>query len=212
MISWLAARSDGDEYGNLVLYQFPKQKLIYGPRQIESRIDQDPEISKQITLWSQSGSAVVRGNLLVIPIEDSLMYVEPLYLQAESSQMPELKRVIVAYENRIVMEEDLATALAKVFGGTEPEKRVSMTLLEEGSMSEAVLEKGIELSSTGSLSERVSDANRLFELAIEAQRSGNWALYGEHMNQLGALLQDISVKEEAEPIPVLETPSQNQTP
>ena len=79
-------------------------------------------------------------------------------------------------------------------------------------MSEAVLEKGIELSSTGSLSERVSDANRLFELAIEAQRSGNWALYGEHMNQLGALLQDISVKEEAEPIPVLETPSQNQTP
>ena len=162
MISWLAARSDGDEYGNLVLYQFPKQKLIYGPRQIESRIDQDPEISKQITLWSQSGSAVVRGNYFVIPIEDSLMYVEPLYLQAESSQMPELKRVIVAYENRIVMEEDLATALAKVFGETYTEKKQSMQLLEEGSMCRPDIENGVELTLTGSLSERVSDARIVY--------------------------------------------------
>ena len=206
MISWLAARSDGDQYGNLVLYQFPKQKLIYGPRQIESRIDQDPEISKQITLWSQSGSAVVRGNLLVIPIEDSLMYVEPLYLQAESSQMPELKRVIVAYENRIVMEEDLATALGKVFGGTELEKRPSMNLLEKGAISDILPENEVGQDPTRSLSDRVSDANRLFELAIEAQRAGNWALYGEHMNQLGAVLQDISVEKEGA-VPVLETPS-----
>ena len=88
MISWLAARSDGDEYGNLVLYQIHKQKFIYGPRQISLRMNQDPEISKQITLWSQSGSAVVRRDLLVIPVGDSLVYVEPLYLQAESSQMP----------------------------------------------------------------------------------------------------------------------------
>ncbi|RME25079.1 MAG: UPF0182 family protein, partial [Deltaproteobacteria bacterium] len=116
MISWLAARCDPEHYGRLILYQFPKHKLIYGPRQIESRIDQDPVISQQITLWSQSGSRVVRGNLLVIPIGDSLLYVEPLYLQAESSQLPELKRVIVSFDNHIAMEETLAEALEAIFG------------------------------------------------------------------------------------------------
>jgi uncharacterized protein len=193
MISWLAARSDGEEYGNLILYQFPKQKMIYGPRQIESRIDQDPEISKQITLWSQSGSAVVRGNLLVIPIEDSLMYVEPLYLQAESSQMPELKRVIVAYENTIIMREDLSTALREVFGADLPStvSEFQRTLPQEKSVNQNGVISDV---SNGSVSESVLEANRLFESALEAQRQGNWARYGEQVQQLGMLLKQLSVK------------------
>lgn len=206
MISWLAARSDGEQYGNLILYQFPKQKMIYGPRQIESRIDQDPEISKQITLWSQSGSAVVRGNLLVIPIEDSLMYVEPLYLQAESSQMPELKRVIVAYENRIVMEEDLSSALREVFG-VDVAKSLSKSLPNIDLMDSTVEQPTV---STGSLSEQVIEANRLFEAAIEAQRSGNWSLYGENIDALGELLQTLRQSEgvllDASELPVNKEP------
>jgi uncharacterized membrane protein (UPF0182 family) len=115
--AWLAARSDPPHYGKLVVYNFPKQKLIYGPRQIEARIDQDSFISQQLSLWNQRGSQVIRGNLLVIPIERSLIYVEPLYIAAEKGQLPELKRVIVGFGDRIAMEETLDGALARVFGG-----------------------------------------------------------------------------------------------
>jgi uncharacterized protein len=118
--AWLAARSDPPHYGKLVVYNFPKQKLIYGPRQIEARIDQDSFISQQLSLWNQRGSQVIRGNLLVIPIERSLVYVEPLYIAAEKGQLPELKRVIVGFGDRIAMEETLEGALARVFGGSLP--------------------------------------------------------------------------------------------
>ncbi|MBI2115880.1 MAG: UPF0182 family protein [candidate division NC10 bacterium] len=117
LAAWLAARSDPPNYGKLVVYNFPKQKLIYGPRQIEARIDQDSFISQQLSLWSQRGSQVIRGNLLVIPIERSLVYVEPLYIAAEKGQLPELKRVIVGFGDRIAMEETLEGAMARVFGG-----------------------------------------------------------------------------------------------
>jgi uncharacterized protein len=118
--AWLAARSDPPHYGKLVVYNFPKQKLIYGPRQIEARIDQDSFISQQLSLWNQRGSQVIRGNLLVIPIERSLVYVEPLYIAAEKGQLPELKRVIVGFGDRIAMEETLEGAMARVFGGPAP--------------------------------------------------------------------------------------------
>jgi hypothetical protein len=116
--AWLAARSDPPHYGKLVVYNFPKQKLIYGPRQIEARIDQDSFISQQLSLWNQRGSQVIRGNLLVIPIERSLVYVEPLYIAAEKGQLPELKRVIVGFGDRIAMDETLDGAIARVFGGS----------------------------------------------------------------------------------------------
>jgi len=115
--AWLAARSDPPHYGKLVVYNFPKQKLIYGPRQIAARIDQDSFISQQLSLWNQRGSQVIRGNLLVIPIERSLIYVQPLYIAAEKGQLPELKRVIVGFGDRIAMEETLDGAIARVFGG-----------------------------------------------------------------------------------------------
>ncbi|HEY9667003.1 MAG TPA: UPF0182 family protein, partial [Coleofasciculaceae cyanobacterium] len=115
LIAWIAGRSDGTHYGNLLLYQFPKQELIYGPEQIEALINQDPVISQQISLWNRQGSRAIQGNLLVIPIERSLLYVEPLYLEAEQNSLPTLVRVIVVYENRIVMAETLEQALQAIF-------------------------------------------------------------------------------------------------
>ncbi|HAX88538.1 MAG TPA: hypothetical protein DCY91_20295, partial [Cyanobacteria bacterium UBA11370] len=115
LIAWLAGRSDGDNYGKLLLYQFPKQELVYGPEQIEALINQDPIISQQISLWNRQGSGAIQGNLLVIPIERSLLYVEPLYLEAEQNSLPTLVRVIVVYENRIVMAETLEQALQGIF-------------------------------------------------------------------------------------------------
>jgi hypothetical protein len=107
---------DGDNYGKLVILDFPKDTLIFGPNQVEARISNDPEISAQITLWSQAGSRVIRGNLLVIPVENSIMYVEPLFLQAERSPIPELRRVIVNYGDVVVMEPTLAQSLERIFG------------------------------------------------------------------------------------------------
>ncbi len=118
LIAWLAARSDGQNYGKLLLYTFPKQELVFGTAQIEARINQDPVISQQITLWNRAGSRVIQGNLLVIPIEQSLLYVEPIYLEAEQNSLPTLVRVVVAYENRITMAETLDQALRAVFQPT----------------------------------------------------------------------------------------------
>ncbi|MGD1716456.1 UPF0182 family protein [Dapis sp. BLCC M172] len=115
LIAWLAARSDGENYGKLLLYQFPKERLIYGPEQIEALINQDPEISQQISLWNREGSKAIQGNLLVIPINKSLLYVEPIYLEAEQNSLPTLARVIISYENRIVMKSTLDEALREVF-------------------------------------------------------------------------------------------------
>ena len=115
LIAWLAARSDGNNYGKLLLYKFPKQKLVYGPKQIEALINQDPVISQQISLWNREGSRAIQGNLLIIPIEQSLLYVEPLYIEAEQNSLPALARVIVVYENQIVMAENLDKAISAIF-------------------------------------------------------------------------------------------------
>ena len=122
LASWMVARSDGSHYGRLSVFQFPKQKVVFGPRQIVARINQDQAISPQITLWNQQGSEVLQGTLLVIPIEESLIYVRPLYLRAAGGRIPELKRVIVAHQNQIVMEETLDKALDRLFpaGGRGP--------------------------------------------------------------------------------------------
>ncbi len=119
MIAWLAGVSDGDDYGKLLLYQFPKQELVYGPMQIEQRIDQDTTISPQLTLLGQQGSTVMRGNMMTIPIEDAIIYVEPIYIQASGGEnnLPEIKKVIVSYKNSIVMADTLADALGQIFSG-----------------------------------------------------------------------------------------------
>ncbi|MEO5903633.1 MAG: UPF0182 family protein, partial [Gemmatimonadaceae bacterium] len=129
LASWMIARNDGDHYGKLSVYRFPKQSLVYGPRQITARIDQDTEISRELTLWDQRGSEVIRGELLVIPIEEALVYVQPIYLRAEGGKIPELKRVVVAYQQQVVMAETLEAGLARLFGGSVPQSSDSATAL-----------------------------------------------------------------------------------
>ncbi len=171
MLSFLTAKCDMPDYGKLQLYQLPKDKLNYGPMQIEARINQDPEISKQLTLWSQKGSNVIRGNMLAIPIKESIIYIEPLYLKAETSEMPELKKVIVSFADKIVMENDLPSALEKLFfgGGFTSGREDNNT-------------KGMNLKS---LADRASFH---FSKAEEYMRAGNWKGYGEELGNLKSVL------------------------
>ena len=126
MIAWMAARCDGPDYGKVLVFTFPKEKLIYGPEQIQSRVNQNTSISQQLTLWDQGGSRVIRGTLLVIPVHNAVLYVEPLYLASEgTSSLPELKRVIVAYSDQVVMEPSLEDALNAIFSGTANRSRRS---------------------------------------------------------------------------------------
>ncbi len=185
MIGWMAARCDAPNYGKLIVYDFPKERLVYGPQQIESLIDQDAEISKQLTLWNQGGSTVIRGSLLVIPIEKSLLYVQPLYLSAaQGGQLPELKRVIVAYGNSIAMEENLELALAKVFGG------VTTNLPTPAATAAAQPQ-----TPSFNLDAIIKEASDAYERAQQALRNGDWAGYGEQMKQLQAALKRLREKQ-----------------
>jgi uncharacterized membrane protein (UPF0182 family) len=171
MIAWLAARCDPPHYGKLIAYAFPKDKLVYGPFQIEARINQDTNISQALSLWNQLGSRVIRGNLLVIPIENSLLYVSPLYLRAETGQLPELKRVIAAYDDRVVMEETLGQALAGLF--KEPE-----------------LAAGAARPALGT--DRARDALGHYNRAMQALKEGDWAGFGAELDKLRSTLEEPS--------------------
>ena len=180
MSAWLAARSDDPHYGKLVVYLFPKQKLIYGPRQIEARIDQDGYISQQITLWSQRGSNVIRGSLLVIPIEDSLLYVEPLYLEAEAGGLPELRRVIVGYANQLSMKPNLEEALLDIFGG-----RPFVAGIPDSAVEEA-------LRNISGSNGKIQQALNHFNKAQEFLREGDWAGYGTELKRLEGVLRSLA--------------------
>ncbi len=182
MISWMAARCDGEDYGKLLVFNFPKQKLVYGPKQIESRIDQHPEISQQLTLWNQGGSRVIRGSLLVIPINQSIIYIEPLYIAAEDGGgLPELKRVIVESGNKIVMEKNLEDALYKLFIDKSEAKALSYN-------STGNISKTTEIVSTAQL---ISKANSRYTKALKALKNGKWSSYGESIEKLGAILKEL---------------------
>ncbi len=181
MIAWMAARSDGPDYGKLIAYIFPKQKLIYGPRQIEARIDQDAFISQQLSLWSQRGSQVIRGSLLAIPIEQSLLYVEPLYLAAEKGSLPELKRVIVAFGNQIAMEENLETSLAQIFGGQGK-------LQAAVARAEVLPTPGAAPGPQENIRSLVDQAWQQYTRAQDFLRQGDFAGYGNQVKQLEGTL------------------------
>ena len=182
LASWMVARNDGAHYGELVVYRFPKQSLVFGPTQIVNRINQDTEIARQIALWDQGGSQVIRGNLLVIPIEESLIYVMPLYLRAQGGRIPELKRVVVAYQNRVVMEETLDAGLAQLFGGAGAATREPARVSQTPGAAAAVSARAADLASR---------ANESFRRAVEAQRAGDWARYGEELRRLEDLLRQL---------------------
>jgi uncharacterized protein len=177
MIAWMAARSNSKDYGKLLLYEFPKKMLVYGPRQIEARIDQDPEISQQFTLWSQAGSKVIRGDLVVIPIDQSLLYVEPVYLRAEQGELPQLKRVIVVYDQSVVMGNSLEQSLNAIFGGEQVSQKGSAFVSSEASA-------------------LVRSAQEAYRQSQEALRQGNWSEYGRYQKELEKILQQLATSNE----------------
>jgi len=167
MIAWMCARCD-ENYGEIVVYEFPKGELVYGPMQIEARIDQDPEISKLFTLWGQVGSRIIRGNLLVIPIENNVIYVEPIYLKAEKSHIPELRGVILAYNDYIVMKNTLESSIQAVIGEKKVEKKPE------------------------SLKDIVRIAVEFYKKALESVKIGNWSAFGDYLNRLGEILERLN--------------------
>ena len=177
MIAWLAARCDPPDYGKLIVYEFPKEKLVYGPFQIEALINQNTYISQQLSLWNQMGSRVIRGNLLVIPIENSLLYVSPLYLRAEQGQLPELKRVIAAYGDHVVMKETLAEALSALF---------------EASGASAATNTSMGTSLEGPAADRAREALDHYNQAVERLKSGDWAGFGTELDAMRGLLENLS--------------------
>ena len=197
LAAWMVARSDGENYGKMLVFQFPKQKVVFGPSQIVARINQDQEISPQITLWNQQGSEVIQGTLLVIPIEEALLYIRPLYLRASGGRIPELKRVIVAYQNQIVMEETLDEALAQLFG--EPVEAPAMpeiTLVADAGgepvalAADAAVPAPPQLPATA-IPALARQAQEHYSRAIQAQRQGDWAVYGDEIRLLGDVLEQL---------------------
>jgi uncharacterized protein len=185
MIAWLAARSDPPNYGRLIVYNFPKQKLVYGPRQIDARIDQDPVISQQLSLWNQRGSTVIRGSLLAIPIDQSLIYVQPLYLAAaEQGALPELRRVIVAHGNQIAMEATLEASLARIFGGPAPAPAVTAAATSAPGAARPA-------PAIGAGAQR---ALEIYQRAQEALRRGDWAQYGLEQKRLEEALRSLAAQ------------------
>jgi uncharacterized membrane protein (UPF0182 family) len=210
LAAWMVARSDAPHYGQITVFQFPKQKVIFGPRQVVARINQDQVISPQITLWNQQGSEVIQGTLLVIPVEESMLYIRPLYLRSAGGRIPELKRVIVAYQNRIVMEETLEQSLNRIFppgGGSKPvtglleapatttgptaQPGTPATQPEPGAGAAAGPPAAV-LGADATREQLSAEALATYQRALAAQREGNWALYGEEIRRLGDLLERLS--------------------
>ncbi|MGL5244292.1 MAG: UPF0182 family protein [Sarcina sp.] len=178
MVSLLGARMDGENYGQLIMYKFPPQRTIYSPNLFKNRIQQDPEISKEVSLWAGKGSEVVYGDIVIVPIEDSLLYLNTIYLKADdANSMPEMKRVILSNGDKIVIEENIDKALQKLFNYTVP--NVNEQTNEDN---ETIIDS----------SKTIKEAAEFFNKAIEAQKSGDWAAYGKYIDELGSILEELS--------------------
>jgi uncharacterized membrane protein (UPF0182 family) len=184
LAAWMVVRNDGEHYGKLLVYSFPRQSLVFGPAQIVNRINQDTEVARQISLWDQQASEVIRGELLVIPIEESLIYVQPLYLRAQGGRIPELKRVIVAHENQVAMEETLEAGLARLFGGGSSAPAVRSDAPAPAAAPGA--------SGSAEIARLTREASEAYDRARAAQRAEDWAAYGVEMRRLGELLRRLN--------------------
>jgi uncharacterized membrane protein (UPF0182 family) len=178
MIAWMAARCDGADYGHLFEYSFSKDRLFYGPYQIQARINQNPEISRQLSLWNQMGSKVLLGNLLVIPIQDSLLYVEPLFIRAENGQLPELQRVIASYSDRVVMGDTLELTMAALFMNQQPPAPTIAKAVATEPASPQSLTQNAPRADMQSAAEH-------YNRALAAIRAGDWSAFGAEMKKLG---------------------------
>jgi len=181
-VGWEHGRQ-GTGYSKLRVYSFPRQSLVFGPAQIVNRINQDTEVARQISLWDQRGSEVIRGELLVIPIEESLIYVQPLYLRAQGGRIPELKRVVVAHENQVAMEETLEAGLARLFGGGAS----APTVRTDAPVAPAPVTSG-----DADFARLAREASETYDRARAAQRAEDWATYGTEMRRLGELLRRLN--------------------
>jgi uncharacterized membrane protein (UPF0182 family) len=203
LAAWMVARNDGVHYGKLAVYRFPRQSLVFGPNQIANRINQDTEVSRQISLWDQRGSEVLRGELLVIPIEGSLIYVQPLYLRAQGGRIPELKRVIVAQEGRVAMAETFDAALRALFGDTRPPARETLASAPAGTAPAATTRapdtSGAAVPAAATTADLTRRANEHFDRARAAQRADDWATYGTEMRRLGEVLRQLGSQPGAAP-------------
>jgi uncharacterized membrane protein (UPF0182 family) len=190
LAAWMVARNDGENLSQLVVYTFPKQRLIYGPKQMVGRINQDPLVSQQITLWDRAGSNVIRGTLLVIPIEQSLIYIQPLYLRAEDGRIPELKRVIVGYGNDIAMGVDLEDALERIFGAAP---KMAPAPIPGSSMSSLTGsgEPGAQDRSEARPDTPAARARQHYDAMREAAASGDWSRFGRELDELGKALDEM---------------------
>jgi uncharacterized membrane protein (UPF0182 family) len=189
LAAWMVARNDGENYGKLRVYSFPRQSLVFGPAQIVNRINQDTEVARQISLWDQRGSEVIRGELLVIPIEESLIYVQPLYLRAQGGRIPELKRVVVAHENQVAMDSTLEIGLSRLFG-------TSRTMLADAQTprpAEAPAATGAAAppSVAAENARLIREAGQAYDRARAAQRADDWVTYGNEMRRLGEVLRQL---------------------
>ena len=185
MVAWMCARCDGDNYGQLLFYTLSKEKLIYGPMQIEARINQQPSISSELTLWGQQGSSVIRGNLLIIPIAHSFIYVEPVYLQSEQGEIPQLKRVIAVQNGQLEMGKDLDAALRAVF---------SIEGVPEEQQQKALI--GLP---TGPLSTMAQEALNHYNKALEYLKNADWSKCGEEINQIQEILKTMAGSKKEKP-------------
>ena len=186
LAAWMVARSDGANLGQLVVYRFPKDRLVFGPQQVINRINQDAEIARQISLWDQRGSKAIFGTLLVIPIEESLIYVRPLYLRSEGGKIPELKRVIVVHEKQIAMEPSLRQAVEAVFG-TKGSKEPSVAALPQAAAPQPTPRSDAPVTPSAAHA-----ALEHFQQAIMAQRAGDWARYGEELESVERILREMA--------------------
>jgi uncharacterized protein len=189
LAAWMVARNDGEHYGQLVVYRFPRQSLVFGPTQIVNRINQDTEVARQVSLWDQRGSEVIRGELLVIPIEESLLYVQPLYLRAQGGRIPELKRVIVAHEGQVAMDTTLEAGLARLFGGRAAPARPDLVADAPAAGTAAGASGAAPATgATAATNALVRQAQEHYDRARAAQRADDWATYGAEMRRLGEVL------------------------
>jgi uncharacterized membrane protein (UPF0182 family) len=197
LAAWMVARADGENYGEMLAYTFPKESMVYGPEMIVARINQDDAISEKLSLWNQQGSQAVLGTLMVIPIEESLIYVQPLYLRADTGSIPELKRVIVGYKNQIAMEPTLDEALVRIFGSVVPSEGPA-------TLSDTSTETPDIAGSASSTDSAAQQAHTSWKRAKTAAETGDWSLYGEEINRLGQLLQQLAEPPVDTPVPSTE--------
>jgi hypothetical protein len=179
MISWMAARCDGADYGHLFEYSFSKDRLFYGPYQIQARINQNPEISRQLSLWNQMGSKVLLGNLLVIPIQDSLLYVEPLFIRAENGQLPELQRVVASYSDRVVMGDTLDLTMTALFQNAAPPAPTIAKAIANETAPQSLAQGTVPAKAD------MQSAAQHYNRAMDAIRAGDWTAFGTEMKALG---------------------------